>query len=379
MHNTRKRVTGKAIPVMMLAALLGVLVTATAGCTAPGTSTPLPTSAPTSGPVPTATQNAGQEGLTRVTIALGFTPNVQFAPFYVALNRGYYRDEGLDVTFRHGVVPDLLKLLGAGEEGVNFAVASGDEVIPARVQGIPVVYVMTWYRQYPVAAASIVGKGPALSKPADLKGHKVGVPGPFGATYVGLLALLKSANLSLQDIRMETIGFTQAESLAQGQVEVAMVYAANEPVQLRSKGFNVSTLPVSDYVRLASNGLVTNEQTLKNNPDLVGRVVRATLRGIKDTIADPQGAFEQALKQVPEAGGADRDLQLQVLKETVRLMQTRPGANDPADSHPLGWTDRDVWTATQDFLYDVKLINKKASVDQMFTNQFIEGVTTQVR
>ena len=327
--------------------------------------------------MPTPTHS--QEGLTRVTIALGFTPNVQFAPFYVALGRGYYREEGLDVTFRHGVVPDLLKLLGAGEEGVNFAVASGDEVIPARVQGIPVVYVMTWYRQYPVAAVSIPGKGPALSKPADLKGHKVGVPGPFGATYVGLLALLKSANLSLQDIRMETIGFTQVESLTQGQVEVAMVYAANEPVQLRSKGFNVSTLPVSDYVRLASNGLVTNEQTLKNNPDLVGRVVRATLRGIKDTIADPQSAFELALKQVPEAGGADRDLQLQVLKETVRLMQTRPGTNDPADSHPLGWTDRDVWIATQDFLYDVKLINKKASVDEMFTNQFIEGVTAQLR
>jgi NitT/TauT family transport system substrate-binding protein len=347
---------------MLVVPTMLVLVQALSGCGGPATT---PTSTP------------AQADLTKVTIALGFIPNVQFAPYYVALNRGYYRQEGLDVTFRHGVIPDLIKLLGAGDEGVNFAAASGDEVIPARLQGIPVVYVMTWYRQYPVAAASIVGKGPTLTKPADLRGRKVGVPGPFGATYVGLQALLRSAGLGLNDVRLETIGFTQVESLSQGQVEVAMVYIANEPVQLRSKGFEVSTLPVSDYVRLASNGLVTNEKTLRDNPDLVGKVVRATLRGIKDTLDNPVSAFEEALKQVPEAGGDNTDLQLQVLKESVKLMQPQPGKSDPALKHPLGWTDPEVWVATQDFLYEAGIITKKGDVNTMFTNRFVEqaGIT----
>jgi NitT/TauT family transport system substrate-binding protein len=307
--------------------------------------------------------------LTKVTISLGYIPNVQFAPYYVALNRGYYRDEGLDVTFKHGIVPDLIRLLGAGDEGVNFAAASGDEIIPARVQGIPVVYVMTWYRQYPVAAASVEGKGPALKSPADLKGRTVGVPGPFGANYTGLLALLKAGGLTQSDINMKSIEFTQVASLSTGQVDVAMVYAANEPVQLRSQNMAVNTLLVSDYVKLASNGLATNDKTLKEDPELVRKVVRATLRGIKSTIDDPKSAFEDALKQVPEITGDTRDLQLQVLQETVKLMQ--PKADDPAASQPLGWTDSSVWSTTQDFLLEAGIIPRKGNVEEMFTNDFI--------
>jgi NitT/TauT family transport system substrate-binding protein len=311
---------------------------------------------------------------TRLTIALGYIPDVQFAPYYVALGKGYYDAEGLDVSFKHGIVPDLIKLLGAGEEGINFAAASGDEVIPARLQGIPVVYVTTWYRQYPVAAASIVGKGPTLKSPADLKGHVVGIPGPFGANYTGLLALLKAGGLTKDDVQLKNINFTQVESLATGQVEVAMVYAANEPVQLRTRGFDVSTLMVSDYVKLASNGMITNEKTLKENPNLVARVVRATQKGIQATIDDPAAAFDEALKQVPEAGGENKDRQMKVLEETIKLMKPKP--DDPAASKPLGWTDAEVWNSTQDFLLEAGVITEKGNVQEMFTNDFVGAATS---
>jgi NitT/TauT family transport system substrate-binding protein len=305
----------------------------------------------------------------KVTIALGYVPDVQFAPFYLALEKGYFSDEGLDVTFKHGIVPDLIKQLGAGDEGVNFAVASGDEVIPARLQGIPVVYVLTWYRQYPVAAVSIKGKGPDLKTPADLKGKTIGIPGPFGSTYTGLLALLKAGGLTLQDVTLKTIGFTQVENLTKGQVDVAMVYAANEPSQLRSAGFDVSTLLVSDYNNLASNGLITNVATFRDNAQLIARVCRATQKGIEDTIKDPQAAFDATLKQVPEAGGTNRDRQLKVLQETVKLMQAKPG--DPMAQQPTGWVDVATWAATQDFLYDAKIIQKKGKVQEMFSNRFL--------
>jgi len=304
-----------------------------------------------------------------VTISLGYIPNVQFTPFYIAQSRGYYKAEGLDVSFKHGIVPDLIKLLGQGDQGVNFAVVSGDELITARVQGVPVVYVTTWYRQYPVAAVSIKDKGPTLSSPADLKGHIVGVPGPYGATYTGLLALLKAGNLQQSDINMKSIDFTQVPSLSTGQVEAAMVYAANEPVQLKSEGMDVSTLLVSDYLNLASNGLATNDKTRKENPELVRKVVRATLKGIQDTINDPKGAFEEAIKQVPEVSGDNRELQLQILQETVKLMQAK--ADDPAASQPLGWIDPAVWSSTQDFIADVGIIPNKGNVQEMYTNEFL--------
>lgn len=330
----------------------------------PPTPSPLPAGASRPTEPPYSAQNP-----VKVTIALGYLPDVQFAPFYVALGKGYYRDEGLDVTFKHGIVPDQIKLLGGGEEGINFAVASGDEIIPANAQEIPVIYVMTQYRQYPVAAASIVGKGPTLKSPADLKGRTVGVPGQYGSTYTGLLALLKAGGLTTDDIKLETIGFTQVESLAKGQVEVAMVYAANEPVQLRSMGNEVSTLMVSDYAKLASNGIVTNRQTFRDNPQMVARVVRATQKGIQDTIANPAQAFDEALKQVPEAGGANKERQMKVLEETIKLLQPKEG--DTAAGWPTGWTDVEVWAATQDFLFDSKLIPRKGQVQEMFSNRFI--------
>lgn len=307
----------------------------------------------------------------KVTIGLGYKPDVQFAPFYVAANRGYYKAEGLDVTFKNGDVPDLIKVMASGDQSLQFVAASGDEIIPARTQSIPVVSVMTWYTEYPVAAAAIDGKGPDLKSPADLKGRTVGVPGPFGATYIGLQALLKAGGLTMSDITLKSIGFTQAASLSKGQVDVAMVYAANEPVQLKSQNLRVSTLMVSDYVRLASNGLSTSDKMAQDNPEVVRKVVRATLKGIQSTIDDPKAAFDEALKQVPEAGSTEnRDLQLKVLQETVKLMQ--PRQSDTAAGHPLGWTDPEVWSATQDFLYETKLITKKVDPSQLFTNKFVE-------
>lgn len=327
-------------------------------------------------PMPTITATATSPAASapaKVTIALGYIPDVQFASFYLALNKGYYKSEGIDVTLQNGIVTDLITQLGSGQNGVNFAVVSGDEVIPARIQGIPVKYVMTWYRQYPVAAVSIDGQGPTLKTPADLKGHKVGVPGPYGSTYTGLLALLKAGGLTLSDIQMESISFTQIASLTAKQVDIAMVYAANEPTQLQSQGVGVSTIKVSDYVQLASNGLVTNDQTLKDNPDLVAKVVRATLRGIQDTIADPNAAFQESLKQVPEAGGANKDLQFKILQETVKLMQPNPDDKSAKATIPSpGWTDEAVWQSTEDFLFDSKLITQKADIKEMFTNQFVQ-------
>jgi NitT/TauT family transport system substrate-binding protein len=327
---------------------------------------------PTLGGTASPTAEGTPSTLTKVTIALGYVPDVQFAPFYVALQKGYYRDEGLDVTLRNGIVQDLVGELGTGANNVNFAAVSGDELIPARIAGVPVKYVMTWYRQYPVAAASIVGKGPALNGPADLKGKVVGIPGPFGANYIGLQALLKAGGLTLQDVQIKNISFTQVASLSEGQVNIAMVYAANEPTQLRSQGFEVSTLLVSDYAQLASNGLATNDKTLKENPDLVRRMVHATLKGIESTVDDPEGAFQASLTQIPELSknAGTQELQRRVLTETIKLMQPKPG--DPAATQPPGWTDADVWTKTQDALLDFGIIKKKLDVGEMITNEFLE-------
>ncbi len=134
-------------------------------------------------------QNAATKNL---TIGLGYIPDVQFAPFYVAKSKGYYSAAGLNVTFNHGIVPDLFGSMVAGRN--TFVFAGGDELLAARDKNIPAVDVATIFQKYPVSL--IVPSDSSIKTLADLRGHTIGIPGAYGSTYTGLLALLYSAHLT---------------------------------------------------------------------------------------------------------------------------------------------------------------------------------------
>src|SRR6059058_5508498 len=140
--------------------------------------------------------DTGGTSLKKVSIGLGYIPDIQFAPFYVAQSKGYYKNAGLDVTFHHGIVNDLIGSMVLGHD--TFVFASGDEGLVARSKGLKVVDVSTIFQKYPVSL--IVPANSSIHTLADLKGHSIGEPGPFGSTYVGLLALLYQAHLTPGDV-----------------------------------------------------------------------------------------------------------------------------------------------------------------------------------
>ena len=185
----------------------------------------------------------------------------------------------------------------------------------ARAQGLPVVYVAAWYQQYPVAVVAKAEQG--IASPADLAGKRIGLPGLYGANYIGLEALLYSAGLSDADVTLDSIGYNQVEALATDQVQAVSVYAANEPVQLRAQGYEVNEILVADYLQLASNGLITNEKTIAENPDLVRRMAEALLQGLGDTIANPDEAYEISKMHVPNLAEADEAVQKEVLARSI--------------------------------------------------------------
>lgn len=292
---------------------------------------------------------------TRLT--LGYIPNIQFAPIYVAIEKGYFREAGFNVQLEYGNEADAIALVGAGEQ--TFSIASGEQILLARAQGLPVTFVASWYGQYPVGVVSLTEEN--IKTPQDLVGKTVGLPGLYGASYIGLIALLDAGGLIESDVNMLSIGFNQVEAIATKQVQSAVIYLANEPIVLGYQGYDVNVVRLADYKQLVSNGLVTNEKMIKTQPERVTAFIEAMLKGIDDAAKNPDEAFEISKKYVENLAELDADLQYKILAESITIWQT----------DPLGYTDPTGWTNMQDVLLLMGLLSEPQDLDKAYTNELL--------
>lgn len=326
--------------IFLLSSAIAIMVGWFAVACAPG-ATPTPTAAP----------------VTPVTLVMGYIPNVQYAPFFVAEEKGYFAQEGIQINYNWGFEFDGVKLVGANQ--ADFAIVTGDQILQARAQNVPIVYIGNWYNAFPIAVVSLADEN--IKTPQDLVGKKVGLPGLFGASYTAWRALLHASGLREQDVNAEAIGFTQVQALNQGTVDAAVAYANNEPVQLELAGKNINSINTWEYAKLVGNGIATNEATLKNRPEIARGFVRALMRGIQDTINNPDAALQIAIKRVPEAGGDNLATSKAVLLASIPLWKnTRLGETRLAD-----------WQAMEQFMRDAGFIQTQVDVNQAFTNEFL--------
>lgn len=309
--------------------------------------------------------DAASGALREVVMAMPYIPNVQFAHFYVADAAGYYAEEGLKVAFDYNFETDVVQRAAQGT--VSFGAASGDSVLLARAQGLPVVTVATTSQRFPVVFYS--KQAANITTPADLKGKTVGIPGRFGASYIGLLALLYANQISESELNIQEIGFAQVAALTEDKVQVASGYGNNEPVQLAQQNIPVNVIRVADSYPLASDGIIASERLVAEQPAVVRGFVRATLRGMQDVIADPDAAFQTSLAYIPELKSADeatQRLQRAVLGETLPYWQSELTSREG-----LGFTDAASWQATHTFLRDSGLLKQDVDVAEAFTNDFV--------
>jgi len=294
--------------------------------------------------------------LRAIRLPVGYIASVQFAPLYMAIDKGYFAAEGLDVTLDYSYETNGVQLVAAGE--LPFSIASGEQVLLARAQGLPVVYVLAWFQKFPVALVSKAELG--ITSPAELKGKRIGSPTLDGASFVGLRALMAEGGLKPDDAAVTAIGFNQAAALSAGQVDVAVVYSNNEPIRLAAQGQKLNTIQVSDYVTLAANGLLTNEQTVAKDPDLIRRFVRAMVKGIKDTLTvPPDETYAVCKKYVPTL--ADDAVEKQVLQASIDMWK----------SDHVGYSDPAAWENMQTALLDTKLLAAPLDLSKAYTNAFV--------
>lgn len=298
--------------------------------------------------------------LTQVTYALGYLHDVQFAPLYVAADKGYFREEGIEIE----LVPifEGESILKIGSNEVQFGTVSADQVLLGRTQDIPLVYVAAWYQRFPLAIVARESLG--LSSPADLEGHTVAISDRSGGSYLALRALLRVGQLQEGEIDIEEIGFTQLDAFTGGQQDIVVVYRNNEVVRLQAMGEEVTVFEVDETSQLAGNGMITNETTIEERPELVQGMVNAFLRGLQDTINNPDEAFEISKKYVESLASADeaeQAIQRQVLGASIELWQT----------DELGVSQEEAWQHSLDLLIDMGLLSAQPDLSAAYTNEFV--------
>ena len=302
-----------------------------------------------------------------VRVGLGYLPDVQFAPFYLAEVEGFYEEQGLEVEFQHGFVTELYPLLAQGK--LDFVVGDAEDVIALRTQdeqGAPFKYIMALYQRVPNVLFAKADAG--ITSLEDLAGKTVGMPGLFGTSYTSLQAILEEAGLQESDLRVEQIGFTQVEAVLSDRVDVAMGFVNNEPVILRQQGVEVSEIPAGAYNPSAGNGVVTTDGVLEDE-ELVRRFLSATQAAMARTLENPDAAFEASKTFVDNLGDERRE----VLTTSLPLY-----TSEYSDANGIGFTDPAGWEATLELLERTGRVSTELEAEMFFSNEYLEpGVGTR--
>lgn len=307
----------------LAATVIATCTVALTACTAGGAGQPV--SAQSGAP--------GSSGLTPLTFGLTYIPNVQFAPVYAAEQFGYFTEENLKVTVRHhGGEEGLFTALQAGEEDV--VLASGDEVFQAREAGVDIVSIGTYYQKHPVRI--IVKADSGINSVADLKGKNIGIPGEYGSNWYALPAFLASVDLSVQDVTVTSIGYSQVPSLQQGHVDAIVGFANNDVIQARQAGLEVTVLGDDIQLPLVSSSIVASREWLEKNGQAATSLLHAIKRGIENVIGDTEAAIELTARHDPSLTGDARTNALLVLNATKELWK-------PGDGNVTLVQDLDTW------------------------------------
>jgi NitT/TauT family transport system substrate-binding protein len=295
-----------------------------------------------------------------VTVQLAWTHQAQFAGFYAADQQGYYAEEGLQVT--------LLPPPGAGADAIalvmdgtaNLGVTFGAGLVAARSQGLPVTAIATIYRRYPLVFITLAGSG--ITRPHDFPGHTIRTLVP-GGSAVAFQAMMTRMGLDPDSVEQVDVGFDPSPLFA-GELDIWPGFMTNEVLTAREQGYEVNLILPEDYgIHLYGDTLFTTDQLIEENPDLVLRFLRATLRGWRWAVENPEEAGPLALKYDPKLDAAH---EAAMMEASVPLVHT--------GEDQIGWMRAEVWQGTHDILLEQGLLDGPVELDKVYTMEFLQKI-----
>jgi NitT/TauT family transport system substrate-binding protein len=301
---------------------------------------------------------AQTEEVTYLLPAAAFLP--AFGPWMLAQARGYYAQEGLKVNFvvaKGGV--DVAKQVGAGNAQIGGAI--GDTPIIARAQGVPVKAVAVLGGRS--LTQLVVHDGKGINGPKDLKGKTITTMAYQDTTFFALQGMLASAGLTKADVDAQAAGPAGVWQLFAAGKADAMAAVPDWIVSATQAGAKVKVFSSDEYFKSMAQAILVSDETIQKRPDLVRKLVRATLKGMQDIMKDPAAAARDYANAVPQHKGKEASVEA-----VFKLYNTYvyPGQK------VLGAMDPERLAAVQKFYVKEGIVAKETPIAELYTNQFVQ-------
>jgi NitT/TauT family transport system substrate-binding protein len=283
-----------------------------------------------------------------------------FGPFVVAQQRGYFKAEGLNVTFqvaKGGV--DVAKQVGAGNAVIGGGI--GDTSIIVRPNGVPVKAVAVLGGG--ALMQLVLDKDKGLTTVKGLKGKTITVLAYQDTTYFALLGMLASQGMKKDDVNAQAVGPVNVWKLFLAGQSDAFASTPDWTAQVMMAKKNIEVIPSDTLFKSMAQAIIAADETIQKNPQLIQKVVRATLKGMKDIMADPASAAADFVKATPELAGKE---------DFVTLSFKLYNQYVYGGQKVLGEMDEARLSTLQDFYAKEGLIRSKTPVKDLYTNQFVQ-------
>lgn len=293
-----------------------------------------------------------------IKVVLDWTPNTNHTGLYVAQQEGYYEQEGLKVEIVQPGSGGADQMVASN--AVPFGISYQESVTQARTQDVPLVSIAAVIQHNTSGFAAPVDRN--IHSPKDFEGKSYGGWGSPVEEAV-MKSIMETEQADVSKVKMVNMGSADFFTAVKRDIDFAWIFYAWTGIEAELRGEPLDMLYVKDYsdkLDYYTPVIVTNEQTIQNDPELVKAFMRATAKGYQYTIEHPEEAADLLIQAVPELN-----------PELVRASQTWLSPRYQDDASQWGLQKQEVWQGYADWMFERKLLDKELEVDKAFTNDFL--------
>ncbi len=305
------------------------------------------------------------QSLTRVQLRLKWLPQTQFAGFYLALERGHYRAEGLDLTINPGgpnIQGETIVASGAEQFGVTGGI---DSFFAARERQLPVVCIGMNHQITPFVF--VAKRASNINSLEDFRGKRV--TAWFTGAHLVLYGMLAARGITRESVNIQPQQVSVTPFI-NGETDVCAATWYNELNTIRARlggDANLRLFSAEDYgISIPRDTLVANQAFAQANPRAVEGFLRASIKGWREAKAEPAAGLESVMKIAPTL---DRAHQIAMLPEAIRLMQAGPAATQ-------GWfaLDAGVIKRAHDFFVEQRVLQAPLDLAAAFRPEYLQSI-----